>query len=64
MANPRLPIRKIKEVLCLKHYCRLSRRQIAQSFKVGRSTVPAERVGRAQSMNSVMTHVGRGCRET
>jgi len=39
MAKPRLSMRKIKEVLRLKHYCGLSKRQIAQSCQIGRSTV-------------------------
>jgi Helix-turn-helix domain len=38
MANKRLPMRKIKEVLRLKHHCRLSRRQIAHSLNISRST--------------------------
>ena len=39
MANRRLPMRKIKEVLRLKYDCRLSAREIARSCNVARSTV-------------------------
>ncbi len=39
MANTRLSMRKIKEVLRLKHDCGLSRRQIAHSCQISRSTV-------------------------
>jgi len=39
MANRRLPMRKIKEVLRLKHECGLSAREIARSCRVARSTV-------------------------
>ena len=39
MANRRLPVRKIKEVLRLKHTCDLSNREIARSCNVARSTV-------------------------
>lgn len=39
MANRRLPVRKIKEVLRLKHTCGLSKREIARSCNVTRSTV-------------------------
>jgi len=39
MANKRLPVRKIKEVLRLKYGCGLSERQIARSCQVSRSTV-------------------------
>jgi transposase len=39
MANRRLPVRKIKEVLRLKHACGLSKREIARSCNVARSTV-------------------------
>jgi len=39
MANRRLPVRKIKEVLRLKHACGLSKREIAQSCNIARSTV-------------------------
>lgn len=37
MANTRLPMRKIKEVLRLKHHCGLSHRQIAHSLRISRS---------------------------
>ncbi len=39
MANTRLSMRKIKEVLRLKHHCALSRRQIAHSCQISRSAV-------------------------
>ncbi len=39
MANRRLPMRKIKEVLRLKYACGLSAREIARSCQVSRSTV-------------------------
>jgi transposase len=39
MTNRRLPVRKIKEILRLKYACRLSRREIARSCGVARSTV-------------------------
>jgi len=39
MANRRLPVRKIKEVLRLKYDCNLSDRQIARSCRVSRSTI-------------------------
>lgn len=39
MAKRRLPVRKIKEILRLKHDCGLSKREIAQSCNVARSTV-------------------------
>ena len=39
MANRRLPMRKIKEVLRLKYECRISEREIARSCQVSRSTV-------------------------
>ncbi len=39
MANRRLPVRKIKEVLRLKYDCNLSERQIARSCRVSRSTI-------------------------
>lgn len=39
MANRRLPVRKIKEILRLKHACGFSKREIAQSCNVPRSTV-------------------------
>jgi len=39
MANTRLSMRKIKEVLRLKHHGGLSRRQIAHSCQISRSTV-------------------------
>src|SRR3989304_4975276 len=39
MAKARLSMRKIKEVLRLKHHGDLSRRQIAQSCQISRSTV-------------------------
>jgi len=39
MANRRLPMRKIKEVLRLKYDCGLSAREIARSCQVSRSTV-------------------------
>jgi IS30 family transposase len=39
MANRRLPLRKIKEILRLKHACGLSKREIARSCNVARSTV-------------------------
>lgn len=47
MANTRLPMRKIKEALRLKHQCRLSRRQIAGSLDISRSTV-ADYIDRAE----------------
>jgi transposase len=46
MAKPRLSMRKIKEVLRLKHACALSERQIAEICKISRSTV-AEYLDRA-----------------
>lgn len=39
MAKPRLSMRKIKEVLRLTYQCGLSRRQVAQSCHISRSTV-------------------------
>jgi len=39
MANKRLPMRKIKEVLRLKHVCGLGEREIAHSCQVSRTTV-------------------------
>jgi len=39
MANRRLPMRKIKEVLRLKYDCNLSEREISRSCQVSRSTV-------------------------
>ena len=39
MANRRLPVRKINEILRLKHACGLPERQIARSCNVARSTV-------------------------
>jgi len=39
MANRRLPVRKIKEILRLKHACGLSKREIARSCNVAPSTV-------------------------
>src|SRR3990167_4757527 len=39
MAKPRLSMRKIKEVLRLKYHCALSKREIAQSCQISRSTV-------------------------
>ena len=39
MANRRLPMRKIKEVLRLKYDCGISEREIARSCQVSRSTV-------------------------
>lgn len=39
MANERLPMRKIKEILRLRHVCGLSGRQIAKSCRVARSAV-------------------------
>src|SRR3972149_2148122 len=39
MPNKRLPMRKIKEILRLKHVCGLSDREIAESCKVGHVTV-------------------------
>jgi len=39
MANRRLPVRKIKEILRLKHACGLSKREIGRSCNVARSTV-------------------------
>ncbi|MDP6494168.1 MAG: IS21 family transposase [Dehalococcoidia bacterium] len=39
MAQERLSMRKIKEILRLKYYCGLSHRQIAHGCKVARSTV-------------------------
>jgi len=39
MAKARLSMRKIKEVLRLKHHCGLSRRQVAHSCQISRSTV-------------------------
>ena len=48
MANRRLPMRKIKEVLRLKYDCGLSAREIARSCQVSRSTV-ANYLMRAQA---------------
>ncbi|GAI17134.1 unnamed protein product, partial [marine sediment metagenome] len=39
MANRRLPMRKIKEVLRLRFECRLSEREIARSCQISRTTV-------------------------
>ncbi len=39
MANRRLSMRKIKEVLRLTHHGKLSERQVAQSLNLSRSTV-------------------------
>ena len=39
MARPRLPMRKVKEILRLKYDCGLSERSIATACKVSRSTV-------------------------
>src|SRR4030042_63280 len=39
MANRRLPMRKIKEVLRLKYVCNLSEREIARSCQISRTTV-------------------------
>ena len=39
MANRRLPMRKIKEVLRLKFECNLSEREIARSCQISRTTV-------------------------
>src|ERR1039457_1901704 len=39
MANRRLPMRKIKEVLRLRFECNLSEREIARSCQVSRTTV-------------------------
>ncbi len=39
MANRRLPVRKLKEILRLKYACGLSKREIARSCNVARSTV-------------------------
>ena len=39
MANRRLPMRKVKEVLRLKYSCNLSEREIARSCRISRSTV-------------------------
>ena len=39
MANRRLPVRKIKEILRLVHACGFSNREIAQSCDISRSTV-------------------------
>ena len=39
MANRRLPVRKIKEILRLRYTCGLSKREIALSCNVARSTV-------------------------
>ena len=39
MANRRLPVRKIKEILRLKYACGLSKREIARSCNIARSTV-------------------------
>lgn len=39
MANRRLPVRKLKEILRLKYACGLSNREISQSCGVGRTTV-------------------------
>jgi len=47
VANRRLPVRKFKEVLRLKHACGLSDREIAQSCGVARSTV-GDYLGRAK----------------
>lgn len=48
MANRRLPVRKLKEILRLKHACGLSNREIAQSCEVGRTTV-ADYLNRARA---------------
>jgi response regulator of citrate/malate metabolism len=59
MANTRLPMRKIKEVLRLKHHCRLSRRQIAHSLTISRSTA-ADYLERAEQAGiSVRPYWGR-----
>jgi transposase len=47
MAKPRLSVRKINEVLRLKHTCALSERQISQICKISRSTV-ADYLDRAE----------------
>ena len=39
MANRRLPMRKIKEVLRLKFECNLSEREIARSCQISRTTL-------------------------
>jgi len=39
MANRRLPVRKIKEVLRLKYLCHLTEREIARSCQISRTTV-------------------------
>ena len=39
MANKRLPMRKIKEVLRLKYICGLGEREIARSCRVSRATI-------------------------
>ena len=39
MANKRLPMRKIREVLRLRHVCGLGEREIARSCRVARATV-------------------------
>src|SRR4030042_449695 len=48
MANRRLPMRKIKEILRLKYECRISEREIARSCKISRATV-AEYLRRASA---------------
>jgi len=48
MANRRLPMRKVKEVLRLKYDCRLSDREIARVCRTSRSTV-ADYIRKAQA---------------
>jgi len=48
MANRRLPMRKIKEILRLKYECRISEREIARSCQISRATV-AEYLRRASA---------------
>ena len=43
MANRRLSVRKIKEVLRLKHDCGISEREIARSLNLSR--VPSKTIG-------------------
>ena len=54
MANRMLPVRKIKEILRLKYSCGLSKREIAQSCNVARSTV-ADYLTRARAAGLIWT---------
>ena len=60
MANTRLSMRKIKETLRLTYQCGLSRRQVAHSLKVSRSTIAdylyrAERAGISWPLSEDLT---------